>query len=314
MFPVEAEKKEVERWCATLIARPDTRMEYGVLLVSESTGVGKTTLGSHILAPLVGIQNVGWPSEGDITNSDFNDWIANKRLVVVSEIYSGHSWKAYHSLKSMITDREITVNQKYQRRYVIDNWCHIIASSNSMRALKMEEDDRRWFYPEVTEVRWPREKFVKLRNWLDSGGLGIIKTWAKNYKDYVQPGERAPMTGRKKELIRGSRSEAQSEAAELAEALIGVNKPIGLAIKDIVAHVRASAQGKVFDSDYEIRKTMTEVGAKEWPKRIKIHGRMQYVVMNDALWDAAKRAEEDGQGALIRDKVIKPSAIMETSM
>jgi len=199
MFPTESERKNVERWCATLIAHPAVRMEYGLLLVSEAQGIGKTTLGSEVLGKLVGDHNVGYPSEKTITEGGFTDWIANKRLIVVNEIYSGHSWKAYNTLKSYITDKDVTVNAKYQRPYIIDNWAHIIACSNSMRALRMEQDDRRWFYPEITEARWQPAKFKEFYNWLQGGGLSIIAGWAKNYGNYVQKGERAPMTERKKD-------------------------------------------------------------------------------------------------------------------
>ena len=219
MFPNDSELKEALRWCATLIARLDVRMEYGLLLVSERQGVGKTTLGSSILGPLVGMQNVGFPTENQIVQSEFNGWLANKRLIVINEIYSGHSWKAYNKLKSAITDKEVEVNEKYQRPYIIENWCHVFACSNSMRALKIEEDDRRWFYPEVTEEKWPRNKFESFHNWLKSGGLNIIKSWAENYGDYVMKGQPAPMTERKKELIVASRTEGQQEAAILAEAM-----------------------------------------------------------------------------------------------
>jgi hypothetical protein len=294
MFPNKQERHEMSRWCATLIARPDIRMEYGVLLVSEATGIGKTTIASNVLAPLVGMHNTGWPSENDISESNFNEWISNKRLVIVNEIYSGHSWKAYNRLKTLITDKEIMVNPKYQRNYMIDNWAHMLASSNSLRALKMEGDDRRWFYPEVTEVRWPREKFVELRNWLGSGGLGVIKTWAHQFGDYVQPGQRSPMTARKKQLIENSRSEAQTEVADLAESMNENENPVALAMKDIVGFVRVEAQGKVFDSDLELRKAMQEAGAFVWRKRIKVFGRMQYVIMNGAGYDSTKRLEDQG--------------------
>ena len=315
MFVNEEERKQVEAWCATLIARPNIRMAYGLLLVSERQGVGKTTLGAHILAPLVGHQNVGFPSESDISNSAFNEWMANKRLVIVNEIYSGASWKAYHALKSVITDRDVSVNQKYMRPYTIENWCHVLACSNSMRALKMENDDRRWFYPEVTEVPWPMEKFNKLRKWIENGGLSIVKQWAENYGKYVQPSERAPMTERKREMIEGSRSEAQKEAAALADCLKDNPKPAALLIKDVVEWVRQSVQGRVFDSDYELRKVMIEVGVKAYPTRIKVHGRLQYAIVNDALWDAVVRLEDQAKAVHdIRSAIVKPSEIMEHSM
>ncbi|MBL4557583.1 MAG: hypothetical protein JKP98_12410 [Rhodobacteraceae bacterium] len=223
MFNDEEELKHVLKWCATLIARPSIRMGYGLLLISEQQGIGKTTLGAHILAPLVGLHNTSFPGENDITSA-FNEWVAHKRLAVISEIYSGSSWRAYHALKSVITDREVTVNQKYMRQYVVENWCHVLASSNSMRALKMENDDRRWLYPEMAEVPWPREKFDFFRAWLTTGGLGIIKGWAEEWGDYVAESDRAPMTARKMEMIEGSRSEAQSEALDIARTVAGLGR------------------------------------------------------------------------------------------
>lgn len=311
MFVNESERKEVERWCATLISKPEVRMSYGLLLVSERQGIGKTTLGAHILAPLVGEQNVGYPSENDI-GSAFNDWVAHKRLAIVNEIYSGSSWKAYHALKSVITDHDVTVNQKYMRQYVVDNWCHVLACSNSMRALKMENDDRRWFYPEITEVPWSRERFTAFRQWVQSGGLAIIKHWADNYGDYVSPADRAPMTERKRELIEGSRSEAQMEAAALAEQLKDLGRPGALLIKDVVGWARNTVQGRVFDSDYELRRTMVEVGLFSWPKRLKVNGRFQYAIVNEELRDICQRV--DDPLAKIREHVVKATDLMETEL
>jgi len=288
MFPNDSELKEALRWCATLIARLDVRMEYGLLLVSERQGVGKTTLGSSILGPLVGMQNVGFPTENQIVQSEFNGWLANKRLIVINEIYSGHSWKAYNKLKSAITDKEVEVNEKYQRPYIIENWCHVFACSNSMRALKIEEDDRRWFYPEVTEEKWPRNKFESFHNWLKSGGLNIIKSWAENYGDYVLKGQPAPMTERKKELIVASRTEGQQEAAILAEAMNRQEEPLVLTMKDIVEWVRSSIQGRLYDTDLELRKAMKEVGAVWYEDRFLIGGRLQLAAMNCRALDMMK--------------------------
>lgn len=315
LFVNPGERAEVERWCATLIARPDIRIGYGLLLVSERQGVGKTTLGAHVLAPLVGPHNVGYPSETDI-GSQFNDWMANKRLVVVNEIYSGASWKAYHALKSVITDRDVTVNQKFMRPYTIENWCHVVACSNSLRALKMENDDRRWFYPEVTEEPWPSHKFIAFRRWLESGGLGIIKHWAEQFGNYIAPSDRAPMTERKKELIEGSRSEAQKEAAALADYVKDLEKPAALAMKDVVMWVRNSVQGKVHDSDYELRKAMVDVGMHNLSKRMKVGGRLDYILVNPKLYREVKELgeDEDAVNQLVRSKMLRQHEYMPEVM
>jgi hypothetical protein len=316
LIPDDGERHQALRWCATLIARPDIRMSYGMLLISEAQGVGKTTLGASILAPLVGVQNVSYPGENDITSA-FNQWVANKRLAIVNEIYSGSIWKAYHALKSAITDRDVTVNQKYQRQYNVENWCHVLASSNSMRALKMENDDRRWFYPEVTEWAWPGDKFVALRRWLNGGGLSIIKAWAEGWNDYVMPHERAPMTARKREMIEGSRSEAQAEAAAIAEVLLDMGKPAGVLMKDVTGWVNNAVRGTVYDSDYELRRAMTDCGLRAWPKRVKVLGRLQYVVVNRELWTLASAMQKQSDREalnLLREHTLRCQDFMQEQM
>src|SRR5262249_37359276 len=72
LIPGEEDRHEALKYCATLIARPDVRMLYAILLVSEVQGVGKTTLAEKILAPLVGMHNTSFPNEKQVTESRFN--------------------------------------------------------------------------------------------------------------------------------------------------------------------------------------------------------------------------------------------------
>lgn len=290
LFPNEDERHEVKRWCATLIARPEVHMEYGMLLVSEKQGIGKTTLGSSILAPLVGMQNVGFPSEGQITNSEFNGWIANKRLCVVNEIYGGQNWKAYNRLKSAITDREVEVNEKYQRSYTIENWVHVFACSNSTQPIKIEQDDRRWFYPEVTERKWPPSKFEFFHSWINSGGLSIIKHWAEHFGDYVRKGEPAPMTERKKELVTSSRTNGQTEANDLALAMNREPTALVVAMKEVKGWVEMSIKEKLWDTDLQIRKAMKDAGIYWTVDRYVLGNRLQYAGLNETAVEAAKKA------------------------
>ena len=144
MIPGERDRLEVMRWCATLIDRRDIKMLYALLLISEAQGIGKGTLGERVLLPLVGKNNASIPSEKEIVDSAFNYWSAHKRLAVVHEIYAGHSSKAYNTLKTIVTDKYIPVSKKFQANYEIENWIHIVACSNSKRALQLSMDDRRW--------------------------------------------------------------------------------------------------------------------------------------------------------------------------
>lgn len=315
LIPHDEERLEMLRWCCTLIAHPETRMEYGVLLVTEKQGIGKTTLGSHILAPLVGHHNTGFPNESDIVDSAFNGWMAHKRLVIIQEIYSGHSWKAYNKLKSFITDTDVQVNEKFQRPYTIDNWCHMFACSNSAKALKIEDDDRRWFVPEVNEKAWGRSKFNEFYGWIKSGGLGIIKAWAEDWPDPVQKGERAPMTSRKKEYIADSRSEAEKEVSELAREFMELKTPAGLGMQAIQSWTKLTVGGKVFETEQELRRVMKEQGAIDYRGRIKIGGRLQITMMNSALAEMVE-AETDPykKATIIREHLKSPNDILGSLM
>lgn len=204
LFPVEKDRLDALRWCATLVVRPEIKMHYGLLLISEMQGVGKSTLG-FILAELIGKHNVSEPSEQTVVDSAFNDWAAHKRLAIVHEIYAGHSSKAYNKLKNIITDPTLNINRKYLATYDIENWLHIFACSNSKRAIQLSLDDRRWAVPKVREEKLTNEYWASFYEWLyHEGGLQIIKGWMEGFlkkNECVKRGEPAPWSSMKQEVI-----------------------------------------------------------------------------------------------------------------
>jgi hypothetical protein len=279
VFPVERERKEIMRWCATLIARPEIRMLYGILLYSERQGMGKSTLGEKILAPLVGLQNTGFPGERDIVESSFNGWVAKKRLIVVGEIYTGQSFKAYNILKSYITDKNINVNEKFERPYTIENWTHMLACSNSKKALRIEETDRRWFYPRLNETPWDRKQWGEFLDWLGSGGLGIIARWANEYGDYVMEGEHAPMTASKKSLIEDSKGEVVTHWVDVMEAVESEEEDVVFAISEVRDAMR-SKHGRIYETPHQFRKEAISRGWYTTDVRVKIDGSYSFVVVS----------------------------------
>jgi hypothetical protein len=207
LFPDPGNRHEVTRWIVTLVARPDVRMTYSLLLISMIQGVGKTTLG-NIIAKLIGMHNVSFPSENDVTDSSFNAWIPHKRLAVVNEIYSGsYGKKAYNRLKTVITDPIVYVNQKHLKQYHVENYLHAIACSNSMQALHLDNEDRRWLVPRVTEELKPPTWWKEFYEWLRGDGYGIVLWYLRNLADenpttmIVDPGEHAPPSTMKRDVI-----------------------------------------------------------------------------------------------------------------
>jgi hypothetical protein len=228
LIPDEGDRNHTMRWCATLIARPDLRMTYSLLLISQRQGVGKSTLGEKIIAPLVGLQNCSFPTPHTVIDTPYTTWIAFKRLAVIAEIYDGHSAKAYNKLKTYITDTYVRLEEKYEKGFDIRNYIHVIASSNSFRALKIDDNDRRWFIPGVTEELMPFEYWQRFNAWLkEEHTLATIAWWAKDYVERngaVAVGEHAPTSNAKKRAIEHGHSEGEQIIGELALDMIELGK------------------------------------------------------------------------------------------
>src|SRR5262249_14022081 len=115
-------------------------------------------------------------------------------------------------------------------QYDIKNFVHLFATSNSSRALKLDDYDRRWLVPGVTESGKPTEYFIRLREWLqEENGLAKIANWAQEYvakEGPVLAGEHAPLSDAKTQTIENSRSEGGRLIAQLGDHLIeAVNSP-----------------------------------------------------------------------------------------
>ena len=231
------------------------------------------------MCPLIGHLNTSFPSDKDIT-SDFNEWLSFKRLAIIGEIYTGNSWKPYNALKSIITDRTVQVNQKYIRQFHIDNWCHVYACSNSINALKISNEDRRWLIPIVSEEPWPKEKFVEFYHWIKTGGLNYIKYWADTFPEYVNPGEISPESERKNMMIELSRSDAQLEAKRLGAIISEADEPVAIFTWDLKTWLRNDMRLKVFESPVDLVTQLEAGGLIKYPHRIVFEGSGQYIAFN----------------------------------
>ena len=234
LIPNEEERHELLKWCATLIAHPGVRMKYSVLMISDTKGVGKSTLGEYILRHLVGTHNASMASDKTVL-SGFNSWAKHKTLVIIEEIYTGKKWTMYNSLKTYITEPTISINEKGIKTYDCENMCHFYACSNSHKALKVEDGDRRWLIPEVNEVLWGKENFMNLHKWLKRGGRNIIKDWADEFGHYVDEGDHAPITHLKRSIVEESLSNSEVYARRIGEILVThfVDEPAVISIEDM---------------------------------------------------------------------------------
>jgi hypothetical protein len=334
LVPDRIDRKFVLRWITTLVACPWVKMSIANLGVSERQGVGKTTLG-EILARLVGLHNTSFPNEKEIVDSGFTSWIRNKRLVIINEIYPGrskNSRKMYDVLKERVTDPHVDVNEKYLKPHTISNHAHFLAFSNSTQALHLDDDDRRWFVPEVTETLRNKEYWDGFYAWWKNGdGLGIIYGWLlKLVEDpayVVSTGERAPSSAAKKEMIADLMSDGERIAFDHGEHVAELNtesetrppeklKKIVHAVDDVrdwvATRLQMSREDPRLPSPLAIRRALVRAGLRE-PKLAKgekrkrfpiaaLGGRKCFIVANFAIaagakWDDLREFYTNADGA-----------------
>lgn len=220
MFADERDNYEVKRWVANFIARPHVRIKYGLLLISKKQGVGKTTLGHHILGPIIGRQNHSMPSATEVCGN-YNGWLSFKRLVTVDEIFSNDSRGAYDILKSAVTENPIRISEKYIPGYSVENWAHFILTSNHWDGFRLEPGERRWLVPRVTESKSPESFWMRLHEWLacEKGHAKIVR-WAfefvKETTNQIREGESAPDGSAKEQAA----TESYSDGMRLVQSVL----------------------------------------------------------------------------------------------
>lgn len=277
LIPDAEDRHEVCRWLATLIARPGVRMRYGLLLFSRMQGTGKSTMNA-VLRRVLGAWNCSQPAEREVVDSDYNDWLAEKTLVFVNEIYAGSTWKAYRKLKEMISEDVVRVNKKFVPGYEVDLWAHFVLCSNQSTGVTIENDDRRFLVPRVTEELRAKEEWEAFYGWLAGDGPAIIDRWAREFvaeHGAVREADRAPMTERKRKLIEDSRSPAHRALIDLAEAARTRADETGAFVALIDAEVAAWLKGAAPDAKlplHMVREMLVEGGLFE-TARLKIGGR-----------------------------------------
>lgn len=276
-FPDLDDQKKVVRWAATLVCHPEIKMHYSLLLIGKQ-GVGKSTL-ADILTPLIGEWNCSRPNIKMVSEGNFNEWCAHKRVAVIAEVHEGHGGKGYDRLKDVITDATIDVHKKYQDTYSIDNWMHIIACSNSMRALKLDGEDRRWLVPRVTEQTRDPGEWTALRDWLNKQN-GYAKTlwwfrrWLEENGGPVQRSDHAPMTTMKQDVLKENYTKGEDLTLETIERMLEANseKSILWFDTDMRAHISRTHHGGRMDhveSADKIRKVALSAGQHVIKHRIQ---------------------------------------------
>jgi hypothetical protein len=286
LLPNRAERFQAMRWTATMIARPDIRMKWGIIARSETQGVGKTTW-ADILAAQVGFDNVSMPSEQTIAEGKFNSFLARVRLVICNEFYSGHSFRTYNKMKTWITDHTVEVEMKYLPSHTVPAFAHFFLCSNELVPILIDQKDRRFFIPTLTERKLSRAYWRKFYEWLAMDGHGIIRRWAEQFVAKHGPvaiEEEAPPSAAKTAMIEKGQSDEMRLIRDLAEHWVELGradppKRILFALDDFRTWLwRQDCGGRKRLSGTSVQKALRNAGLHVWgredgDRRVKLDGR-----------------------------------------
>ena len=102
-------------------------------------------------------------------------------MVHIEEINDSRG-RSGEKMKKLITESQTRVEAKYQQPYIANKYFNIVASSNVVDPIKIEQNDRRYFVPVYsTHLHSPDETkafFGDLTTWLeDEGGLQVMANY-----------------------------------------------------------------------------------------------------------------------------------------
>ena len=130
----------VINWFAHLLQKPAEKSTH--LIITGKQGTGKTIA----LAPIKKIMGGGYfestSPERDVWGN-FNPLMASSLLVVLSECDKRNAYGSENKIKALITDPEMTINDKGVKPFTIISFHRFITPTNHFDPAKLEEEERR---------------------------------------------------------------------------------------------------------------------------------------------------------------------------
>lgn len=223
---------------AYTVQNPGRRINHALVLQGEQ-GVGKDSM-LLAMQRVYGAHNY---SQVTLTNveSQFNEWLFGKQMIVFQEMLAPGRRNIYNKLKPYITDELHNINRKGLSLYRIPNRAVYIFLTNYKHALSLDPSDRRmWVW--YSQMRPKSADYYKrYYTWLaDDRSAGALMDWLQNFDtSRFNPSAPPPMTDAKRALIDNSTNDIEQF---LKQALEERSWPLGcdlINIKHLYGSIRS---------------------------------------------------------------------------
>ena len=140
----------VQKWISHVVS--GRRMQTCIYLYSVQ-GIGKSIIIKFLTEQVLGRELVYSTSKVNIFTEKFNTPLVGRLLFVLEEApaLEKEKWSAFeNSFKNYLTENLISVEEKYQKPFMIKNTVSFIINTNK-RAIRISYDDRRFFQPDTSD-------------------------------------------------------------------------------------------------------------------------------------------------------------------
>lgn len=153
------------KWVARMFQKPHEVGATAIVLVGKQ-GTGKNTF-VEILGNIFG-KHFSQLSSLEQLLGRFDFHHATSILIHANEALWGGDKRDVGKLKTLITEKYVTVEQKHRDPITLKNCRHIVFSSNEDWPIHLDRDDRRFFVLEVSDKRKEDSRyFEKIWNWVE---------------------------------------------------------------------------------------------------------------------------------------------------
>jgi len=145
-------------WIAHPLRNTHCKMNSAVILRSSVTGIGKSLLLNHM--PSVVYGQYFKKLENKDLDTGFNEWIKTALFACADDIVTtrDEAYKISGPLRSLITEKTVRWEKKYQNSETVRNNCNFCFTSNGLMPIVLLEHSRRFF------VGGTDDKEMRLRN------------------------------------------------------------------------------------------------------------------------------------------------------
>lgn len=299
------EAKWFLQWLAYQFQHPGVKLSTAVL-ITGTHGSGKSMLADAVM-PIFGVNG------SEVSNEEFfgqfNEWAAKKQFVLANEVIAaGDRDRNQHAsaLKNYITRKQVTINEKYGLKYVMQDRTNIYMTANPRATVPIEPGERRYFvYRSAAPQMSPGCEFLqRWDRWKESGGINALFYYLLHKVDTSKfvPTAPAMQTDAVVDVVEYGETNRDYEMKQIMEngfqvGEISLNSDL-MTVEEILTNANGLDK-KVFNGPADVRRALKDNKALkiEDPstpdKRIRINGRyyVYWALRNQDKWKKASIEE-----------------------